>query len=107
MYVFFLKILFAIHFILMSIFIFNFSAFITSSHQNVSSSIGIFVHNLIAKDYLSEDQQDEFLELLKIKIPFDPSESVWPLQIYPRTLAILSQVHNIYYIYIIMYTNSI
>ncbi|VVC25973.1 Hypothetical protein CINCED_3A011321 [Cinara cedri] len=65
---------------------------IISSHQNVSSSIGIFVHNLIARNYLSGIQQDAFLELMKIKIPLDASGSKWSLQIYPRTLAILAQV---------------
>lgn len=59
----------------------------------MSSSIGVFIHNLIARDYLSGKQQDEFLELMGIKIPQDASDSKWPLQIYPRTLAILAQVH--------------
>jgi len=63
------------------------------SHQNVSSSIGIFIHNLIARDYLSEKQQDVFLELLGIKIPLDALGSKWSLQIYPRTLSILAQVN--------------
>ncbi|XP_026807089.1 E3 ubiquitin-protein ligase UBR4 isoform X1 [Rhopalosiphum maidis] len=65
---------------------------IVDSHQNVSSSIGIFIHNLIAKDFLSGKQQDEFLELLGIKIPQDALDSKWSLQIYPRTLSILAQV---------------
>ncbi|XP_025419971.1 protein purity of essence-like [Sipha flava] len=65
---------------------------ILDSHQNVSSSIGIFSHNLIAKDYLSGKQQDEFIELMGIKIPQDTVGKKWPLQIYPRTLAILVQV---------------
>lgn len=69
-----------------------FLACIRDSHQNVSSSIGIFVHNLIARDYLSEAQQDEFLELMGVKIPQDALGSKWSLQIYPRTLAIIAQV---------------
>lgn len=87
--------------ILMSIFILPFLACIISSHQNVSSSIGIFVHNLIAKDYLSENKQNEFLELMKIKIPIDASDSKWSLQIYPRTLAILAQVQYLYMLFIL------
>lgn len=71
-------------------------ACIVDSHQNVSSSIGIFIHNLIARDYLSEKQQDEFLELLGIKIPLDALGNKWPLQIYPRTLSILAQVNILY-----------
>lgn len=74
-----------------------FLACILDSHQNVSSSIGIFTHNLIARDYLSGKQQDEFIELLGIKIPQDTVDKKWPLQIYPRTLAILAQVHILYY----------
>lgn len=84
-------------FIVMSIFVLLLLACIINSHQNVSSSIGIFVHNLIARDYLTENQQDKFLELMKIKIPLDASGSNWSLQIYPRTLAILAQVFNILY----------
>lgn len=65
----------------------------------MSSSIGVFIHNLIARDYLSGKQQDEFLELIGIKIPLNALGNNWPLQIYPRTLAILAQViiisHNI------------
>lgn len=72
-------------------------AFIIDSHQNVSSSIGVFTHNLIAKDFLSGQQQDEFLELMGIKIPQDTSDSKWALQIYPRTLAILAQVYILYF----------
>jgi len=48
---------------------------------------------LIARDYLSGKQQDEFLELLGIKIPQDALDSKWSLQIYPRTLSILAQVN--------------
>lgn len=59
----------------------------------MSSSIGVFTHNLIAKDFLSGQQQDEFLELMGIKVPQGPTDKKWPLQIYPRTLAILAQVY--------------
>lgn len=59
----------------------------------MSSSIGIFIHNLIAKDYLSGNQQNEFLELMGIQIPQDVVGCKWFLQIYPRTLAILAQVY--------------
>jgi hypothetical protein len=52
---------------------------------------------LIAKDYLSGKQQDEFIELMGIKIPQDTVGKKWPLQIYPRTLAILVQVHILYH----------
>lgn len=69
-----------------------FLACILNSHQNVSSSIGIFTHNLISGDYLSEKQQDEFIELLGVKIPQDTVGKGWSLQIYPRTLAILALV---------------
>lgn len=62
----------------------------------MSSSIGIFIHNLIARDFLSGKQQDEFLELLGIKIPLDALDSKWSLQIYPRTLSILAQVNIVY-----------
>jgi len=51
---------------------------------------------LIARDYLSEKQQDVFLELLGIKIPLDALGSKWSLQIYPRTLSILAQVNILY-----------
>lgn len=70
----------------------SFSASIIVLHQNVTSSIGIFIHNLIARDYLTNTQQDELLELMGIKIPQDALGSKWSLQIYPRTLAILAQV---------------
>lgn len=63
----------------------------------MSSSIGVFTHNLIAKDFLSVTQQDEFLELMGIKIPQDASDNKWALQIYPRTLAVLAQVHILYF----------
>lgn len=72
-------------------------ACITESHQNVSASVGVFVHNLIAKDYLSGKQQDEFLALMDIQIPQDALGSKWPLQIYSRTLAILAQVSILYH----------
>ncbi|XP_050533339.1 E3 ubiquitin-protein ligase UBR4 [Daktulosphaira vitifoliae] len=65
---------------------------INNSHQNVSSSIGIFLHNLIANDYLPDLQQNELLELIGITIPLGIENNKWPLQIYPRTLAILAQV---------------
>lgn len=58
----------------------------------MSSSVGVFIHNLIARDYLSEKQQDIFLQLIGIKIPLETSDDKWPLQIYPRALAILAQV---------------
>lgn len=80
-------------YILKSLFIKLILACIIDSHQNVSSSIGIFIHNLIARDYLSGKQQDEFLELMGIKIPIDALDSKWSLQIYPRTLSILAQVN--------------
>lgn len=69
-----------------------FIAYIIDSHQNVSSTIGIFVHNLIAKDYLSTELQDEFLRLLGLRVPLNISGDKWLLQMYPRSLAILTQV---------------
>lgn len=60
----------------------------------MSSSIGIFIHNLIAKDYLSGKQQDEFLELMGVQIPQDAVGCKWFLQIYPRILAIIAQVYT-------------
>lgn len=45
---------------------------------------------------MSGKQQDEFLELLGIKIPLDASDNKWSLQIYPRTLSILAQVIIVY-----------
>lgn len=78
--------------------VYIFLASISESHQNVSSSIGIFIHNLIAKDYLSGIQQDEFLELMGVKIPQDDSGCTWSLQIYPRTLAVLAQVCFVFHL---------
>lgn len=79
-------------------FILFFVACIIESHQNVSSTIGIFVHNLIAKDYFSVVLQDEFLRLLGLRVPVITSDDKWLLQIYPRSLAILAQVCIVYYI---------
>ncbi|XP_052869267.1 protein purity of essence [Anopheles cruzii] len=56
-----------------------------------SGSVGKYLHNLISNSLLNESLQSALLLHLGVS-PWTQDSNVWPLQVYPRTLAVLVQI---------------
>ena len=60
-------------------------------YAEFSSAVSRYTHNLLARGILSESLQCTLLCHLGVG-PWD-SGNTWPLQVFPRTLAVLAQVY--------------
>jgi len=65
-------------------------------YSEFSQALSRYTHNLLAWNTLSESLQNTLLQHLGVS-PWSTesnSSTTWPLQVYPRTLSVLAQVHN-------------
>jgi len=67
-------------------------------YSEFSQALSCYTHNLLAWNTLSESLQNTLLQHLGVS-PWSTesnSSTTWPLQVYPRTLSVLAQVHYDY-----------
>jgi E3 ubiquitin-protein ligase UBR4 len=69
-----------------------FGAVLGNLYSEFSQALTRYTHNLLARNILTENLQVTLLNHLGVS-PWPPDTSnTWPLQVYPRTLAVLAQV---------------
>ncbi|CAH0393187.1 unnamed protein product [Bemisia tabaci] len=70
-----------------------FGATLGSLYNDFSCALTYYTHNLLARNILNESLQGTLLHHLGVSpVPVPPDNTAWPLQVYPRTLAVLAQV---------------
>ncbi len=68
---------------------------LASLYAEFSSTLATFTHNLLAHGLLTERLQNSLLTQLSVSPWVDHHQQhqhEWPLRVYPRTLAVLTQV---------------
>ncbi|XP_066993474.2 E3 ubiquitin-protein ligase UBR4 [Anabrus simplex] len=69
-----------------------FGATLGTLYSEFSQALTRYTHNLLARNVLSENLQDTLLNHLGVSPFSQEMNNTWPLQVYPRTLAVLAQV---------------
>ncbi|CAG2058266.1 unnamed protein product, partial [Timema podura] len=69
-----------------------FGATLGSLYSEFSQALTRYTHNLLARSILNESLQGTLLNHLGVSPWSQENSTTWPLQVYPRTLAVLAQV---------------
>ncbi|KAK7862494.1 hypothetical protein R5R35_005919 [Gryllus longicercus] len=69
-----------------------FGAMLGTLYSEFSQALTRYSHNLLARGVLAEGLQDTLLNHLGVSPWSQDVNNTWPLQVYPRTLAVLAQV---------------
>ncbi|XP_069695727.1 E3 ubiquitin-protein ligase UBR4 isoform X2 [Periplaneta americana] len=69
-----------------------FGAVLGNLYSEFSQALTRYTHNLLARNILTESLQGTLLNHLGVSPWSQDNSNTWPLQVYPRTLAVLAQV---------------
>ncbi|PSN46385.1 Protein purity of essence [Blattella germanica] len=69
-----------------------FGAVLGNLYSEFSQALTRYTHNLLARNILTESLQTTLLNHLGVSPWSQDNSNSWPLQVYPRTLAVLAQV---------------
>lgn len=69
-----------------------FGAVLGNLYSEFSQALTRYTHNLLARNILTESLQGTLLNHLCVSPWSQDTSNTWPLQVYPRTLAVLAQV---------------